>query len=207
MVVTVLIGQGISIFPVNIHEDWFKNNSSMGMIVSFDNILPASNLNDLFPFSEVMPFVLKQILQSLSVESDSLIVDIFVVDVSRSWSPCAYLWNSDWYCWDSVRHCAEFATLHLVVLSEQNWFMRVKQSWNQTSQMRVTCQNGFAMGGVFSSNDPTIGTRSFNCKLKGREINRPQTDISLSPILLEHFSLMFKVILLVPAHLLQLLIR
>ena len=47
---------------MHIHINLFKNDSSMSMIINLLNILTKSNFDQLFSFSEILPFIFEKIL-------------------------------------------------------------------------------------------------------------------------------------------------
>lgn len=84
MIIFVLFGERVAIFPVVFEENRLDNYSSMSVVIGFMDVLLSSDFYHLFTFSEIMPLVFKFVLELSLVMADSLIINIFVVDVSSS---------------------------------------------------------------------------------------------------------------------------
>lgn len=66
---------------MDIHKDRLNHYSSVCMVEDLLDVIPPSNFDYLFPFLEVLPFVLEEVLHGARVVSYCLVVDVFVVDI------------------------------------------------------------------------------------------------------------------------------
>lgn len=63
MIVAVFLGQRVSVFPVDVHVDSFKNDSTMCMIEDFLYIVLSANFKNLLSLSKILPFIFEHILE------------------------------------------------------------------------------------------------------------------------------------------------
>lgn len=116
MVLSILVWKRIAVFPVDVHKDRLEHHSSMGVVICLNDIFASSNLYHLFPLSEIMPLILKQILQPSLERSDGLIIHVLIVDICCSCPPGCNFRNSDRHGRQSIGHYSKLPALDLVVL-------------------------------------------------------------------------------------------
>ena len=169
----------------------------MSMIEYFFNIFSTSNLKNLFPFSEIMPLIFIEILYLSRIISNSLVVNIFIIYIRCSASPCKIITHSNRQWWQSIRCYSKFTIEYFIIVVEKNGFKAVKDGWNQTREMRITSKNRLTMSSMISSNNPAIRPRTLHSKLHRREVNRSDSDIIGLPIFLQNFNLLFYIVLFI----------
>ena len=87
VVVLVLVRQGIAVFPVKVHEDGLDNDSPVRVVEGLQHIAAASHSNQFFPLDKIYPLVLKQVLHGTAVVPNSLVIDVFIVNIGGSGGP------------------------------------------------------------------------------------------------------------------------
>lgn len=172
MIILILLWHRISIFPMNIHKNRLDNHSSMSMIKHLFNLLRSSNSDSLLSLSKIKPFIFKLILHFTRNISNCLVVNILVVNISSRRTPSTQLWYSNWNCRNTVRHQTEFSWSNFVGFSQKNDLKVIKNTRNDTSQVRIVCKDRTTGSCVLSSNHPSVGSSSLYGSCKVRQMYR-----------------------------------
>jgi len=127
MIILVFLRQRVTIFPMNIHKNRLNDNSSMSMIKCFLNISTSSNFNEFLSYLKIFPLILKKVLKFSFEHSNSLIINIFIINIWSCWTPGSKIRNSNWQSWKPIRANAKFSINDFIIIIKNHNLKSIKE--------------------------------------------------------------------------------